>query len=93
MTSRERDEQGSVIQVADQIRRHGLQSAALVALEAGRPLTFVAAQLVWLAQPMLAMFLPGRDLPRFAELLEDQESVSALIDALGREPVDNRGGA
>lgn len=93
MTSRERDEQGNVFQVADRIRRLGLQSPALVALEAGRPLAFLAAQLVWLAQPALALFLPGGELTRLAEILEDRESVKTLIDLLGREPGDSWGEA
>lgn len=85
MTSRERDVQGNVEKVADLVRRLGLQSATLVALEAGKPLTFLAAQLVWLVQPTLSTFVPGGELGNVARLLEDQESVDALIEILARE--------
>ena len=85
MTSRERDEQDGVFQVAHLIRSLGLQAPAAVALEAGRPFAFVAAQLLWLVQPMLAILLPSRELATFAELLEDPQSVSGLIDLLGEE--------
>jgi len=92
MTSRERVEQSNVIQVADLVRRLGLQSASLVALEAGRPLTFIAAQLVWMAQPVLAAFVPRGELTNLAELLEDQDSVGALIEMLDMERDEGRGG-
>lgn len=86
MTSRGRDRQGAVIQVADRIRRLGLASPAAELLEAGRPLAFVAAQMVWLSQPVLALVLPSREVADAARLLEDPESVSALIDLLGWGP-------
>jgi hypothetical protein len=85
MTSRERDVQGNVEKVADLVRRLGLQSATLVVLEAGRPLTFLAAQLMWLVQPVLSAFVPRGELGNVATLLEDQESVDALIEMLAQE--------
>lgn len=93
MTSRGRDRQGDVVQVADRIRRLGLAMPIATLLEAGRPLALVAAQLVWLAQPLLSLIVARRELADAAELLEDPDSVSALIELLGREPDANRGGA
>lgn len=91
MTSRGRDRHGTVQQVADRIRRLGLGMPALVVLEAGRPLAFIGAQLVWLAQPLLALMMPRQKVAGAAELLEDPEAVSALIELLGREPDRDRG--
>lgn len=91
MTSRGRDRQGSVIQIADRIRQHGLALPAVALLEAGRPLAFVAGQLVWLTQPFLSLIVPRHELTEAAELLEDPESMSALIELLGREPGDMGG--
>ena len=93
MTSRGRERQNSVVQVADRIRRLGLELPAVTLLEAGRPLALVAAQLVWLTQPFLSLLMPSRDLAETAELLEDPESVGALIEALSREPDVNKEGA
>ena len=90
MTGRGRDRQSSIEQVADRIRQLGLGSPAAILLEAGRPFVFVAAQLVWMSQPLLAMIMPKQEVAGAAELLEDPESVSALIALLGREPGDDR---
>ena len=84
MTSR-REEQGIVFQAADRIRQLGLHLPAQLVLEAGRPLAFVAGQFVWLAQPFLGLLMPRAELARVAEMLEDPESVGALIELLGRE--------
>ncbi len=92
MTSRGRERQSNVIQVADAIRRLGLVSPAAAMLEAGRPLTLLAAQLVWLSEPVLALAFPRRQVVGAAELLEDSESVNALIALLNREPGDGGGG-
>jgi hypothetical protein len=93
MTSRGPDKQDLAINVADRLRQLGLQLPALVVLEAGRPLAFVAGQLLWLAQPMLALLLPRSEVSRAAELLEDPESVQSMIDRLGPEQSDRVGGA
>lgn len=93
MTSRGRDRQSSLIWFADRIRELGLQSQAAILLEAGRPLAFVAAQMVWLSQPLLSLLMPRREVAEAAELLEDPASVNALIELLGRQPGDKQGGA
>ncbi len=92
MTSREREKQDLAIEVTDRLRQLGLQLPALIVLEAGRPLAFVAGQLLWLAQPMLALFLSRSEVSRAAELLEDPESVQSIIDLLGPEQSDQVGG-
>ena len=93
MTSRGREKQWFAIQAADRIRQLGLQLPAQIVLEAGRPLAFVAGQLLWLAQPALSLMAPRDELAKAAELLEDPEGVSALIELLGREQNDPAGEA
>jgi hypothetical protein len=88
MVSRGRDRQSRVILLADRIRRLGLASPATILLEAGRPLAFLAAQLVWLSQPVLTLILSDQEVSGAAELLEDPDSVSALRALLDREPGD-----
>ncbi len=92
MTSLGQDRQRSAIQLADRIRRLGLAAPVSILLEAGRPLAFVAAQLLWLSQPLLSFMLPRQEVAGAAELLEDPESVGVLIQMLGREPGHDQGG-
>jgi hypothetical protein len=69
-------------QVADTFFRHGFRTPALVALEAGKPLAFLGAQLVWVGQPLLSLFVSGNTLRQIASLLESPEELSALIERL-----------
>lgn len=69
-------------QVADFVKRAGLRVPTLMALDAGRPLTFLGGQILWLAQPVLSLLLPGKKVAQFARVLEKPEAVSALITRL-----------
>jgi hypothetical protein len=69
-------------QTADFVRRSGLRVPTLMALDAGRPLTFLAGQMLWLAQPVLALLLPGKKVAKLARVLEKPEAISALISRL-----------
>jgi len=91
MTSRVRDKQESASHVAERIRSLGFGAPAAVLLEAGRPLALLAAQLMWLGQPFLGMVISRHEVARVAEVLEDPESVSALIELLGQEAGDSGG--
>ena len=82
MTSRGREHQPFVKQIADRIWRLGLRLPALTVLEAGRPFAFVAGQALWITQPALALVVPRDLLSQTAELLEDPEAVNSLIKLL-----------
>ena len=71
-------------QVADFIHRYGLRGPVLMALAAGRPLTFLGGQLLWLLQPALSLLVPGKQVTRLANVLEKPETVSALVSRLER---------
>lgn len=44
----------------------------LLALQAGPPITFLAAQCLWIAQPTAALLLPhAQTIPQLAHLLEN----------------------
>ncbi|UCG23586.1 MAG: hypothetical protein JSW55_15790 [Chloroflexota bacterium] len=92
MTSRGQEQQLFAIQVADHIRQLGLRLPALTLLEAGRPLAFVAGQMLWLTQPALALIVPREHLSQSAELLEDPAAVDMLIKLLDVERSDDPGG-
>ncbi len=71
-----------ITQIADHICRHGWRLPALIALEAGRPLTFVMGQLLWVAQPALSLLIPSQMVRQTAHLLEDPATVKQLIARL-----------
>lgn len=76
-----------VDQVAAALSRRGLQTPALIFLEAGHPLTFLGGQLLWVAQPALSLFMPANVVAEAAQLLEEPESVKALAAKLEAEKV------
>jgi hypothetical protein len=71
--------------VAEGISGHGLRLPTLIILEAGRPLTLPAGQLMWLAEPLLCLLWPRERLRRIAQLLEDPGAVAQLISYLNEE--------
>ena len=75
---------------AEKLRRWGMGNGAAVLLEAAGPLTLLAAQAVYLGQPLLNGWLPGSGLKALAGMLEDpaktQVFVQYLREAPNREP-------
>lgn len=71
--------------LAQGIIHRDLLPIALLTLEAGRPLAFLAAQIIWLAQPALTLGFEPRLLTRLAQLLEEPGSIDGLIDYLDVE--------
>ncbi len=69
-------------QVAGAIRHAGLRQPALLILDAGRPLTFIGGQLLWLLQPALSLLLPRKKISQMAQILEKPEGVLALVTRL-----------
>ena len=64
------------------IRRHGLQMPALLLLEAGRPVTFLCGQFLWVAQPALSLLVAPDQIGQMAALLEDPTAVRTLTAKL-----------
>ncbi len=67
---------------AASIQQYGLQTAAILFLEAGHPLTFLGGQLLWIAQPVLSLFIASDRLRQAAALLEEPAAVAALVTKL-----------
>jgi len=88
MTSREPELHLYASRVANQLRQRHLELPASILLEAGRPLALVVSQLLWLAQPMMGLLMPHRDVSKAAELLENPESVALLLELLSHEQRD-----
>ena len=60
----------------------GLTKWVAVFLEAFGPLTVIAAQFIYVSQPLLRRSLPGEQLDGLARLLEDSSTRHAFIDYL-----------
>jgi hypothetical protein len=72
-------------QIATTLKQRGLHSVALTLLEGGQPLAFVGSQLLWLAQPALALLWPAAPVRQFAQLMEDPATVSELMARLAAD--------
>ena len=68
--------------IASVINRHGWQFPVLMALEGGRPLTFLGGQLMCVMKPVLSLFVATNTVRQTAQLLEDPIAVDALIARL-----------
>ena len=82
MTNRGLDNEEFVVQIADALCTHGLRLPALIGLEAGRPLSLIGGQFLWLLQPILGLVLSRDMIGHAARLLEEPEAVDELIDQL-----------
>lgn len=85
MTSREVEDEAFISHVADLLCRHRLNHLVLVGLEAGKPLTFIAGQLLWVLQPVLGLMLARDEVMKVAHLMEDPIAIEHLIDILDAE--------
>jgi len=59
-----------------------LASLAAVLLEAAGPLTFFAAQALYMSQPALGAFLPAEEIGALADVLQDSAQAHALARRL-----------
>jgi hypothetical protein len=72
-------------QIAIFLKQRGLNAVALTLLEVGQPLTFIGGQLLWLAQPAVALLWPTDRVRRLAQLMEDPAMVQSLMQRLAAD--------
>jgi hypothetical protein len=60
----------------------GLTAPAILFLEMHKPLAFLGAQLLWVAQPFLSIGWNEADLRDFAAIVENRGGVEELIERL-----------
>lgn len=77
-------EQAQLALIAHDIQQRGWQKGVAVVLEAAKPLGFILAQLLWMADPLLGPFV-GQSSQRYAWLLEDPKRIDALCQALAHK--------
>jgi hypothetical protein len=67
---------------ADTLTRWGVKDLTATILEAMGPLSLLAAQLVYVGQPVLAPFFRNATLEGLADMLEDPQETQAFIAVL-----------
>jgi hypothetical protein len=75
--------------IDDLVRRAArlhLTAPAILFLEMHKPLAFAGAQMMWIAQPFLGLWLNHADIRDVALLLEDPVGVDDLIERLELTP-------
>lgn len=82
MASSHVEHEAHLDQLAAAIARRGWQAPARLALESGRPLALLGSQFLWLAQPLLGLFISPAEVVHLARLLEEPAAVDALLRRL-----------
>jgi len=67
---------------ARRIAAWGMLAPAILFLETYRPLAFIGAQLLWVAEPFLGLAFKRADLHDFATLLDDDAGTQTLLARL-----------
>lgn len=74
--------------VVQQIAGRGMTAPAILFLEMHKPLAFLGAQLLWIAQPFLSIGLNNADLSDLITVIEDRAGVEELIERLEARQTD-----
>jgi hypothetical protein len=69
-------------ELAEELVGRGWRVPALLTLIAGRPLSFLLGQFLWIAQPAASLVWPRPKIAMVARLLEDEEAVRRLQEYL-----------
>lgn len=67
---------------AQKIKRIGLATPAILALETHKPLSFILSQMLLVGQPMLDFFLPRHFSNNAVQLFSNRQQLEQFIDAL-----------
>ena len=76
---------------AKALHRWGISGGAAVLLEVTGPLNLLAAQAIYLGQPLLGGWLPGSKLTALARVLEDPKTTQVFIHYLREAPNSESG--
>lgn len=66
-----------------------MTAPAILFLEMHKPLAFLGAQLLWIAQPFLSIGLNNADLRDLITVIEDRAGVEELIERLEARQTDS----
>jgi hypothetical protein len=81
------DERRDVLieRLAQRVEALGLSAAAILMLEAHKPLSFVGSQAILILQPLLSFAIDTQTSREYAQLLEQRANVELLIRRLERQ--------
>ena len=82
MTNDDQRREKLIDELVRRAARTHVTAPAILFLEMNKPLAFLGAQMVWVAQPFLNLWLGPANVREFALLLEDPKSVEKLIQRL-----------
>jgi hypothetical protein len=80
-------ERNSFQPLRDRLEQLGLRQLASLALDVMEPFGPFAAQILWVAQPTLGIFMDRERVGNWATLLEDPQGYDSLREALLEEKV------
>ena len=70
--------------VAEIVVRRGFTTPALLFIELAKPINFIASQFLVALDPLVSSVLTSGDYRRFSILMEDDENVERLLQAIER---------
>lgn len=76
------DDRALLRRLAELVVRRRLSSPALMLLEIGRPVNYVASQFLQFLNPFATMVLKGKDYERFVHILEHRQGIQAMVDMI-----------
>lgn len=82
------DDRKIIDKIAAYIVKRKLTTAAILFLETGKPLNFVASQFLVFIQPFATFLLNQQEYERFTRTLEHRQGVELLIQAINRADAD-----
>jgi hypothetical protein len=77
-------DQKIIDKIAAYIIKRKMTTAAILFLETGKPLNFVASQFLVFIQPFATFLLNQQEYERFTRILEHRQGVELLIQAINR---------
>jgi len=72
---------------AEYLQRWGMREFAAWFLEAIGPLNLLGAQLVYIGQPLLELFIPDGNMEAIAKILEEPKEAEAFVAYLREEKI------
>lgn len=83
------DERDRIIEaVAREIVRRGFTTPALLFIELSKPINFIASQLLMALDPLVSSILTSSDYRKFSLLMENDENIERLLQAIERISVE-----
>jgi hypothetical protein len=87
----EEERERIIEKAAREIVRRGLATPALIFIEMAKPINFLGSQLLVAIDPFISSILSSGDYRKFSILMEDDENVERLLQAIERLSAEGKG--